>query len=472
MKKLSLYNSLFNKEEEFVPLNSGCIRMYVCGPTVYDSPHIGNARPLVVFDILYRILKLLYKEVIYVRNITDVDDKINKKAIELSATIKQITDKSIELFQNDLIALNILPVNFAPRVTEHMQDIINFIQKLLDNGFAYESDGHILYDVRKNDQYGILSKRKLDDMIAGSRVEIASYKKDPLDFVLWKPSEKNVITSWPSPWGSGRPGWHIECSALSYKYLGEQFDIHGGGQDLIFPHHENEIAQNYGACNCLMANFWVHNNMLVVDNCKMSKSLGNVVYVKDLLAQNISGEVIRYVFLSTHYQKILNWTVDVVASAKNMLNRLYLALDRKIDGTNNLAGFENFSDNDCNNDCVDDLDCEMLNCLLHNMNTYGALSALHKIADQIFKCDCVDQLLQLQKKLLINGNFLGILRDKKWFRGICEIDCEKIEQLILKRKLAKVERNYKLADEIRQMLLDDEIVIEDGKDGATTWRKL
>ncbi|MDR3187492.1 MAG: cysteine--tRNA ligase, partial [Holosporaceae bacterium] len=304
MKKLQLYNSLSNSLEDFVPIEENHVGMYVCGPTVYSSPHIGNARPMVVFDVLFRLLKKIYKTVTYVRNITDVDDKINARAWERSISIDELTDEVIRELHKNMAIINLLSVSHEPRATLHIQEMLHIIQKLMDNGFAYASHGHILFRVRKMPNYGMLSKRSLDEMIAGSRVEVAPYKEDPMDFVLWKPAEEGS-PSWSSAFGAGRPGWHVECSAMSHKYLGERFDIHAGGQDLMFPHHENELAQNFGAFGCLMANYWIHNGMLLADGQKMSKSLGNIISLDEILRQ-YDGEIVRYVLLSSHYQKTLN----------------------------------------------------------------------------------------------------------------------------------------------------------------------
>ena len=451
MKKLHLYNSLSNKTEEFNPIDENNVRMYACGPTVYSSPHIGNARPLVVFDVLFRLLQRLYSKVTYVRNITDVDDKINNRAKERNISIRELTDEVIAEFHANLAKLNIAPVTHEPRATFHINEMLEIIQRLLDNGYAYQSHGHVLFRVKKLKNYGQLSKRNVNDMIAGSRVEIAPYKEDPMDFVLWKPSDEGM-PAWDGPFGKGRPGWHIECSAMSHKFLGETFDIHAGGQDLIFPHHENELAQNFGAFGCVMANYWVHNGMLLVNGQKMSKSLGNVISLVDILKE-YDGEIVRYVLLSTHFQKTLNWTEQLVAQAKQSLNRLYGALKLSTD--------ENAEREE---------DDSVIEALCGNLNTPLALQCLHKIADEIYKTSDQNKINSLCATLRYEAQTLGLLtRDcKAWFTQAQEISEEEIEQLIAKRKQAKAEKNFALADEIRSQLLEKRIQIEDTKDG-TIW---
>lgn len=452
--QIFLQNSLSGNLDEFIPIDSKNVRMYACGPTVYDTPHIGNARPLVVFDVLYRFLSKAFSSVTYVRNITDVDDKINNKALLSNISIRALTDDVIGKFHKYSTLLNILPVTYEPRATEHIQEMIDIIQILLENGFAYQAEGHVLYRVRKNEQYGILSKRSLDDMRAGNRVEIAPYKEDPMDFVLWKPSEPGM-PAWDSPFGPGRPGWHIECSAMSSKYLGTTFDIHAGGHDLEFPHHENEIAQNYGAFGCKMANFWIHNGMLLVNGQKMSKSIGNIIRLDEALAQT-NGEVIRYALLSTHYQKTLDWTDSFVMESKTALDRLYSALNGEITPA--------------------EFDIEKSNvalALANNLNTPLALRALHVISDEIFKSTNETEKAKLRGVLQNEAGLLGLLYQdpNAWFvAGFSEEDIEKIEGLISERKVAKSNKNFAYADEIRKRLLDMQVVLEDKKDGTTTWK--
>ena len=320
MTEIKLYNTKTRRKEVFVPIDADNLRMYVCGPTVYDRAHIGNARPVVVFDVLYRLLKHVYNgKVTYVRNFTDVDDKINAKAAETGRDIRSITDETIDWYRQDMDALGALRPDHEPRATEYIGPMVAMIQTLIDKSHAYAAEGHVLFDVNSYEAYGALSGRKLSDMRAGARVEVADYKRDPMDFVLWKPSSGGQ-PGWDSPWGFGRPGWHIECSAMALDLLGESFDIHGGGLDLQFPHHENEIAQSSCATpHGDFANYWVHNEMLQVEGKKMSKSLGNFFTVRDLLEQGISGEVIRFVLLSTHYRAPMDWTEKKVREAKGTL---------------------------------------------------------------------------------------------------------------------------------------------------------
>ena len=321
-----IYNTLTKEKELFQPLDRQSIKMYVCGPTVYSYAHIGNARPAVVFDVLYRFLKNIYPEVIYVRNITDVDDKINEAAKKINKPIASITKKYTDIYHQDMKSLGVLSPNHEPRVTDNISQIISMIQKILDNKKAYINDNHVLFDITSFDQYGKLSNRNTDEMLSGARVEVADYKKNPGDFVLWKPSNKDE-PGWDSPWGFGRPGWHIECSSMVETYLGEEIDIHGGGQDLIFPHHENEIAQSCSAHNNkIYARYWVHNGYLNMEGEKMSKSLGNIITVKELLEQ-YDGEVIRLALLSTHYRKPINFGESLLEQSKNILNKLYKNLD-------------------------------------------------------------------------------------------------------------------------------------------------
>lgn len=450
------YNSLSGKVDKFTPISQNHVSMYTCGPTVYDTPHIGNARPLVVFDVMYRLLRKIYPSVSYVRNITDVDDKINNKALELNISIRSLTNEVIDKFHRYTTLLNILPVTHEPRATDHIKEMIDIIQILIDNGYAYCTQGHVLYRVRENNQYGILSKRSLDDMIAGSRVEIAPYKEDPLDFVLWKPAAEGQ-PAWDSPFGRGRPGWHIECSAMSHRYLGVTFDIHAGGQDLQFPHHENEIAQNYGAFGCKMANYWVHNGMLLVDGQKMSKSVGNVIRLDDILSDT-NAEIVRYALLSTHYPKTLNWTDDLVRESKASLDRLYSALDGDIASAQETS-LE---------------DSTVANALAQNLNTPLALRALHSISGEMFKTDDAVEKARLRAKLLSEAKLLGLLYQtpKNWFSsGQSPDDIAVIEDLIAQRQSAKVAKDYTRADAIRTQLLSMGIVAEDGKDGRTTWKR-
>jgi cysteinyl-tRNA synthetase len=464
MKKLQLYNSLLNSLEDFVPIDADNVKMYACGPTVYSSPHIGNARPLVIFDTLFRLLQKLYGgKVTYVRNITDVDDKINARAKELSIPIKELTTAVTAEFHRNLAQLNVLDATHEPKATDHIPEMLDIIRRIIDGGFAYESAGQVLFRVKKMQQYGMLSKRNVDDMIAGSRVEVAPYKEDPMDFVLWKPSEDGT-PSWNSPFGSGRPGWHIECSAMSHKYLGEKFDIHVGGQDLMFPHHENEIAQNFSVFGCIMANYWIHNGMLVVDGKKMSKSLGNIISLDDAL-KTYDGELIRYILLGSHYQKTLNWTEQAIHQAKQALDRLYGALQFAD------CNSDEKSEDDDDNCYQDD---RVVEALCNNLNTPLALHHLHDISDEIYRSKTPKKVGELCALLKKNAKILGLLKKNHgdWFRQASEIiSTDEIERLIAQRTAAKAEKKFELADEIRSKLLEKKIQIEDTKDG-TKWKSL
>ncbi|GLQ34017.1 cysteine--tRNA ligase [Amylibacter marinus] len=362
MTEIKLYNTKSRSKEVFTPLDQNDVRMYVCGPTVYDRAHIGNARPVVVFDLLYRLLRHVYggDQVTYARNFTDVDDKINKRATETGRAIRDITDETIQWYLDDMGALGALEPDHAPRATDYITQMIDMIAELIDKGHAYAAEGHVLFRVRAYENYGSLSGRSVDDMIAGARVEVAPYKEDPMDFVLWKPSGKGD-PSWDSPWGSGRPGWHIECSAMARDILGARFDIHGGGLDLQFPHHENEIAQSKACCGeDSFAQVWMHNEMLQVEGKKMSKSLGNFFTVRDLLDQGVPGEVIRFVFLGTHYSKPMDWTERKRQEAEATL-RKWRAL---CDGAKASA----------------EIAPSVLSAMADDLNTPGAIAALHELA--------------------------------------------------------------------------------------------
>lgn len=448
---LKLYNSLTNKLEEFIPLDPKEVKMYACGPTVYDSPHIGNARPMVIFDILFRLLKILYPKVIYVRNITDVDDKINARAHARQISIQELTNEIISEFNSDKNLLNILPVSFEPKATQHINEMLEIIDELISKDLAYVSHGHVLFRVKKISNYGMLSKRNLDEMIAGSRVEIAPYKEDPMDFVLWKPSKENE-PEWSSKYGRGRPGWHLECSAMTHKYLGAQFDIHAGGQDLMFPHHENEIAQSFGAFGCLMARYWIHNAMVSVNGKKMSKSLGNIVSLKDSL-KKYKGEVIRYALLTAHYQKTLDFSEELLRKSQKALDKFYNALS--------------FSQKNQESD----VDKRILDALCNNLNTPLALNELHSVTDQIFKASDESEIDNLCAKLKVSARIMGLLENSpsNWFKLGQKFSDEEIEKMLDERAAAKAQKDYKLADEIREKLLEAGIQIEDKKNG-TTWK--
>lgn len=462
---IQLYNTLTQQKEAFKPINPDQVTMYVCGPTVYNFVHIGNARPVVIFDTLFRLLQRHFPEVKYARNITDVDDKINKAAKENNVTIAEFSQRFTDAFHEDMAQLNTLAPSLEPLATENIDAMIAQIQALIDNGHAYESQEHVLFQVSTNKTYGKLSHRKLEDMIAGAseRVEEASYKKEPADFVLWKPSTDD-LPGWDSPWGRGRPGWHIECSAMINKHLGKTIDIHGGGQDLIFPHHENEIAQGtccHGDEEQAYVNYWMHNGYLNIDGEKMSKSLGNFFTVRELLAL-WPGEVLRYGLLSAHYRKPLDWTKDLLSSAKNSLDRLYGALrdaEREVDDS--LQHFK-----------LDELEQH----LMDDLSTPLALSVLHSIAGDINKAEG-EEKAHLQRLLRKAGSFMGLLQQDAdaWFKwkpagegsGISDDD---IEALIQERQDAKLAKNYGRADEIREQLKEQGIILEDSREG-TRWTR-
>ena len=435
---LKIYNTLSREKELFVPLNQKSIKMYVCGPTVYSYAHIGNARPAVIFDTLYRVLKNIYPEVIYVRNITDVDDKINEAAKKLNKPISFITKQYTDIYHQDMQSLNVLSPSHEPRVTDNIEQIISMIQRIIDNKKAYIKDSHILFDVTSFEQYGELSNRDIDEMLSGARVEVAEYKKNPGDFVLWKPS-KDDEPGWDSPWGYGRPGWHIECSSMVETYLGKEIDIHGGGQDLIFPHHENEIAQSCSAHNSKSyAKYWMHNGYLNMEGEKMSKSLGNIITVKELL-EKYDGEVIRLALLSTHYRKPINFGESLLEQSKNILNKLYKNIN--------------------NQSYEDVVSKDVINSLLDDLNTPLAISSLLKI-----KCS---------KTLIKSANLLGLLNrtQEEWLSSnnkstISEND---IELLINERDEARKAKDFVKADEIRDQLEQNNVILED-IDGKTIWR--
>ena len=462
---LVLYNTLSRRKETFVPLNPEKVGMYVCGPTVYDRAHIGNARPVVVFDVLYRLLRRLYPDVTYVRNITDVDDKINAKAKDTGEAISAITARTTKLFHEDIAALNALPPTVEPRATAHITQMIALIEKLIANGHAYEAEGHVLFSVPSMPDYGKLSGRSQDEMIAGARVEIAPYKRDAADFVLWKPSTDD-LPGWDSPWGRGRPGWHIECSAMSKEYLGPTFDIHGGGQDLVFPHHENEMAQSCCANSAPFARYWLHNGWLMVEGEKMSKSLGNFFTVRELLDQ-APGEAIRLAMISTHYHQPFDWTAEGLKQARQTLDRLYLALRSTAD----IAIDED----------EDALPLEILAALKDDLNTPLAISHLHEIATNLNKAvkdpkGSVEEQAKWKATLLAAGDLLGLLRQdpEDWFRwvpaGGAALSDEQVQSLVDQRLAARKNKDFAAADRLRKELTDNGVLLEDGA-GGTTWRR-
>ena len=456
---LTLHNTLTRRREPLEPVRHGHVGMYVCGPTVYDLAHIGNARPVVVFDVLYRVLKRLYPSVTYVRNITDIDDKINEASRKSGEPIESITARTTKAFHEDIAALGALPPDVEPRATAHVPQMIALIETLIEAGNAYEAEGHVLFHVPSAPRYGALSGRNRDEMIAGARVEVAPYKRDPADFVLWKPSDE-TLPGWESAWGRGRPGWHIECSAMSRAYLGETLDIHGGGMDLIFPHHENEIAQSECACpGAPFARHWVHNGVLTVEGEKMSKSLGNFVTIRDALAET-PGEVIRLALLSTHYRHPLDWTADGIEKARLSTDKFYNALRN--------AGVEDGA-------ADDNVDPEVEAALCDDLNTPKALAVLHRLAGDLNRAGDEAAKARAGAALRGSGALLGLLQadPEMWFRGAGQeggMSDVEIEALIAARAAARAQRDFAEADRIRAAMAAEGIALEDTAEG-TLWRR-
>ena len=453
MSALQIFNTLNSKKEVFKPIDKNHIKIYACGPTVYNFAHIGNARMAVVFDTFVRTLRTIYPKVTYVSNITDIDDKIIEAAKEQNAEISEITQKYTQIYNEDMSILNVLEPDIQPKATEYIPEMIQLIEDLINKEFAYEKNGHVLFHVPAYSMYGKLSNRNREEQIAGSRVEIAPFKKDPSDFVLWKPSD-DTQPGWDSPWGFGRPGWHTECSAMSEKTLGLPFDIHGGGRDLIFPHHENEIAQS--CCSTAnidepdsYAKYWMHNGFVTIDGEKMSKSLGNIILVRDLV-QDHHGEVIRLALLSSHYRQGLDWNEKIIHQAKKLLNKMYAILD-------DLKSI-NIAKSDSSNN-------EDISMLLDDLNTPGLIAELNKIAKD-YNSDASDKE-SVKSKLLLIGSVLGIFQDKS-FNQVSEELRQKIEALIAKRNNAKKDKNFDMADQIRNELNELGIEIKDTSEG-TSW---
>ena len=454
--KIKLYNTVSGKKEDFNPIHSNRVSMYVCGPTVYSSPHIGNARGPVIFDVLAKLLRMNY-ELTYVRNITDLDDKIYQAAKDEETGIDTITQRYTDIYQEDIKALGVNEPDVEPRATDHVPQMIEMITKLLSASHAYVKDEHVLFSVDSFPDYGQLSNRKQEDLISGSRVEIATYKNNPNDFVLWKPSTSG-LPGWDSPWGFGRPGWHLECSTMAKSYLGETIDIHGGGSDLIFPHHENELAQSM--CSHLgknFCNYWVHHGLVDFKKTKMSKSEGNILLVRDILSHS-SGETIRLALLSTKYRQLINWSESLLSEAKKKLDRLYRALES------------------CPNDGLEGQPSEkVLRALCDDLNTPMALAELFKIAREINSTKDKGKLVVLASKLKASSNLLGLLQSTpdQWFKSPVNdsLPPKEIEVMIKQRELARSAKNFSEADEIRNKLLRSGVIIEDGPDG-TQWKFL
>ena len=448
-----LFNTLSGNKEKLEAIDPKHLKIYACGPTVYNYAHIGNARMAVVFDTLVRTLREIYPKVTYVSNITDIDDKIIDAAKEQNVEITSITEKYTKIYNDDMAKLNVLAPDVQPKATEYIPEMIELIIELIEKDFAYEKEGHVLFHVPSYSNYGKLSKRNKDEQIAGSRVEIAPFKKDPADFVLWKPSTEDQ-PGWKSPWGIGRPGWHTECSAMSKKTLGLPFDIHGGGRDLIFPHHENEIAQS--CCSTAnidepssYAKYWMHNGFVTINGEKMAKSLGNIILVKDL-AENYHGEVIRLALLSSHYRQGLDWNEKVIHQASKLINKLYEIkndLEEVVIPKNNKTNLDKIS------------------ILMDDLNTPGLITELNKIVKE-YNSSEVDRE-NIKTRLSLISNVLGILQDET-FNNISEEFKTKIDDLVAKRSNAKKNKNFELADAIRQELLELGVEIKDSTDG-TKW---
>jgi len=445
------------KKVPFQPQRDGEVTMYLCGPTVYNYAHIGNARPAVVFDLLARVLKRRYK-LRFARNITDVDDKINQASIDSGKPINEITAQYIKAYNDDMGVLGVERPTIEPRATEHIPEMIAMIRTLIDKGYAYEADGHVLFDVEKDSEYGSLSRRNLREMIAGSRVEVAPYKRAPQDFVLWKPSSPE-LPGWDSPWGRGRPGWHIECSAMAEKHLGETIDIHAGGQDLVFPHHENEMAQSTCAHDgAPFANYWLHNGFLSINQEKMSKSLGNVLLVHDLV-KLFPGEVIRLALLSAHYRQPLDWSEETLRSAREKLDRLYGAV-RGIDVSEAAIAAAEPPD-------------AVIEALEDDLNTPKAMAAFFELARELNKAEDDEKQQRLAAQMYATGRLLGFLTEDAdaWFTGDGDMPAEEIESLLEERRRARADKDFAKADEIRDRLAESGVQIEDGA-GGTTWRRV
>jgi cysteinyl-tRNA synthetase len=437
---LRLYNTLTRAKEDFVPLDPKNVRMYVCGPTVYDYAHIGNARPVIVFDVLFRLLRQIYgaDHVTYVRNITDVDDKINARAREEGVSIRELTERTARQFHADIAALGVLPPTVEPRATEHIAEMIAIIERLIASGHAYAADGHVLFDVPSMKEYGQLSRRSLDEMVAGARVDVAPYKRGEMDFVLWKPSDAET-PGWESPWGRGRPGWHIECSAMSWKHLGEVFDIHGGGIDLVFPHHENEIAQTRCAFgHRVMANVWMHNGFLQVEGQKMSKSLGNFLTINELLA-DWPGDVLRFNMLRTHYRQPIDWTVKSLEESWRILEGFF-----------NNAGAVHAE--------AGRIVSGVMEALMDDLNTPRAIAELHALDRPGHQ----NELGETLKALGFSGNLASP-------KSGTAVDEAAVDALIAARLDARRAKNWAESDRIRDELATMGIAIKDNKDGTTSW---
>jgi cysteinyl-tRNA synthetase len=458
-KALLLYNTLKRDKQVFVPQDAGRVTMYACGPTVYNFAHIGNARPAVIFDLLFKLLSRLYPRVVYARNITDVDDKINATAAEENVSIDVISSRYTDAYHNDMAALGVGLPSIEPRATEHIPQMINMIERLIKNGHAYEAEGHVLFSVESFANYGELSGREVNDMMAGARIEVSDFKRHPGDFVLWKPSV-DPQPGWDSPWGWGRPGWHLECSVMSECHLGDSIDIHGGGQDLVFPHHENEIAQSVCAHGGqTFANYWMHNGFVTFNKRKMSKSLGNTLVVHELL-KHTKGEVLRYLLLGAHYRQPLDWSDEALTRAERTLDRIYGVIRDAAAKFGSLTATESPSD-------------EFMAALLDDLNTPEALAELNSEARRLANAENSEAANESAGKLLAAADLIGLFQHdpQNWLAGDTEgLDDALIDQLIEERNISRKEKNFARADEIRDQLQEMGISLEDVADG-TRWRR-
>ena len=454
---ITLYDTLSKSMKTFQPQTGKRVTMYVCGPTVYDFPHVGNARPAIVFDILYRLLKSAYPSVLYARNYTDIDDKIFAVASETGIPYREVTTKFIAAYREDMQRLGVLTPSSEPRVTDNINEIIRMISDLIEKKFAYIADGHVLFEVNKFQDYGKLSKRNQEQMLAGARVEVAPYKRNPADFVLWKPS-KNGDPGWDSDWSYGRPGWHIECSAMSRKIFSSSIDIHGGGMDLIFPHHENEIAQSECAFhNEKYANYWVHNGHVTIDGQKMSKSLGNIIRVRDLLKKE-HGEVVRFALVSTHYRQPLDWTSETLQRARQSLDKIYRVL-------------MDFQFNSAKSPIQPNIN-RIKEALSSDVNTPEALSVMFKVCKEIKNSKKSEVRSELLQELRDGADLLGLLKEgpDAWLKSSdsAQLDENEIIKYISRRNEARKNKDFKTADKIRDQLIEKNILLKDGAKG-TDW---
>ena len=456
---LRLYNTLKREKQVFVPQDPSRVTMYACGPTVYNYAHIGNARPAVIFDLLYKLLSSRYPQVIYARNITDVDDKINAAAAEQNVSIDVISGRYSEAYHTDMAALGVGLPSIEPRATEHIPQMIDMIERLVKSGHAYEAEGHVLFSVESFENYGLLSGRDVNEMMAGARVEVADFKRHPGDFVLWKPSV-DPLPGWDSPWGWGRPGWHMECSVMAEQHLGDTIDIHGGGQDLVFPHHENEIAQSVCAHGGkIFANYWMHNGFVTVNKRKMSKSLGNTQVVHELL-KHTKGEVLRYLLLSAHYRQPLDWSDETLARVQRTVDRVYGVIRDANEKYGPLQAADSPSD-------------EFMSALLDDLNTPEALAVLNSEAKRLANANNAESAQQAAGYLLAAGDLIGLFQQdpQSWLAGDTEgLDDALIDQLIEERNTSRKDKNFTRADEIRDQLQEMGITLEDVA-GATRWRR-